>query len=385
MIKDKFNLNQYKNDRKLKVQHNYLRQQFKKPARYIFPKIKKLLVDNDFTLGQEVFKLENNFKKKIKSKYAISVGSGTDAIFLSLKALGIGIGDEVIAPSYTFHATIGAIATTGAKPIFAEVNDDLNIAPSDIEKKITKKTKAIVPVHWSGRPCEMNEIKRIANKYKLFIVEDSCHAYLAKYKDTFCGNFGDYGCFSFHPLKNLNVWGDGGIVITNKKKLAEKIKLLRNHGLKNRDECIQYAFNSRLDTVQAIVANHMLGLINKITASRIKNAHYLDKHLENIEEISLINREKFLTEVFHLYIIKVKNRDKLNNYLIKNLIDSKIHYPIPMHLQKASKVYGYKKGDLPKTEKIIKQIISLPVHEFLNKKDMNYMIKHIKMFYRKNV
>ena len=383
-MKNNFNLIQYKMDSRFSIKHNYLKEQFNKPSKEILIKIKKLISNGDYTLGKEVEKLENNFKKKINAKYAIGVGSGTDAIFLSLIALNIGKGDEVIAPSYTFHATIGAIATTGAKPIFAEIGSDLNISPSDIEKKITKNTKAIVPVHWTGRPCNMNAIKKIAKKYDLKIIEDACHAYLSKYDNNFCGNFGDFGCFSFHPLKNLNVWGDGGIVITNKKKYMDKIRLLRNHGLKSRNNCELYAYNSRLDTIQAIVANVMLKKISYITNSRIYNSLYLDHSLKDLPEVELIPRSKNLKEVFHLYIIKVKNRNKLHKYLNSKSIDSKIHYPIPMHLQKASRKFGYKKGDLPYTELIVKSIISLPVHEFINKKDLDKMISTIKSFYKKN-
>ena len=377
-----FNLIQYKNDNKFDIKHNYLKEQFSSVSKYIFPKIRKLIQDCDFTLGQEVEIFEKKFKKNINAKYAIGVGSGTDAIFLSLKALGVGIGDEVIAPSYTFHATIGAIATTGAKPVFAEIDKDLNISPSDIKNKITSKTKAIVPVHWTGRPCDMKAIMKIAKKYNLYVIEDACHAYLAKINNRYCGNFGEFGCFSFHPLKNLNVWGDGGIIVTNNKNLANKIKLLRNHGLKNRNECKEFGYNSRLDTIQAIVANSMLSKINHITAMRIKNSHILDNLLKDIPEINILPRSKNLKEVFHLYIIKVKNRDKLNKFLIQNMVDSKIHYPIPMHLQEASQKYGYKKGDLPYTEKIVKTLISLPVHEYVKPKDLRFMASLIKFFYK---
>ena len=203
---------QYKQDRELNIKHNYLSEQFF-DYKQIFKKIEKVVRNNDFTLGKNVNDFEDRIKKLLKANYVVAVGSGTDALMLSLKCLGIKEGDEVITSPYTFYATIGAIVTAGAKPIFVDINDDYNLDPLEIEKKITKKTKAILPVHWSGRVCEMEKILKISKKYKIPIIEDACHAILAKYKNKLAGNFGDFGCFSLHPLKNLNVWGDGGFVL----------------------------------------------------------------------------------------------------------------------------------------------------------------------------
>ena len=373
--------NQYKEDKKMSIRHNYLSEQFSDYNK-ILNKIKKVVKNNDFTLGTEVNIFEENFKNLIKAKYAIAVGSGTDAIFLSLKALGIGEGDEVITTSFTFYATIGAIVTTGAKPVYVDIGNDLNIDPDKIQSKITKKTKAILIVHWTGNICKMKKIKKIVKENKLYLVEDACHAICAKQNNIHAGNFGDFGCFSMHPLKNLNIWGDGGVVVTNKKKLAKKMYLMRNHGLINRNENLIFGYNSRLDTIQAVVANHLLKKISKITNSRIKNAKYFDKLLLNIKEIQIPKRISENKQVFHLYSIIVKNRDKLINYLRNKKIDAKIHYPIPMHLQKASSYLNYKNGDLPNTEKICKSIISLPIHEYVTKKDIDYMYQQIKLFYK---
>ena len=252
-----FLVKQYLNDNKNKIKHNYLSKQFS-DYKNIFKKIEKIIKFGDYTLGNQVKIFENKFKKLQKSKYAIAVGSGTDAIMLSLKALGIKEGDEVITTPFTFYATINAIVTAGAKPIFVDIADDFNIDPNLIEKKITKKTKAILPVHWTGRICDMSKISKIAKKYKLKVVEDACHSINAMRNKKYAGNFGDYGCFSMHPLKNLNVWGDGGVVVTNNKKLADKMNLLRNHGLVDRNTNKIYGYNSRLDTIQAVVANHLL-------------------------------------------------------------------------------------------------------------------------------
>ncbi len=385
-INNKFLLKQYANDRNLEIKHNYLTNQFK-DYKNIFKEIEKLILSNEFTLGSPVNIFEKKIKTLLKSKYVISVGSGTDALMLSLKCLGVKEGDEVITTPYTFYATIGAIVTAGAKPIFVDTKEDYNINADEIEKKITKKTKAIMPVHWSGRICEMDKIKKISKKYKLPIVEDACHAILATRKKKLAGNFGDMGCFSLHPLKNLNVWGDGGFILTNNKKYYDKLMLLRNHGLVSRNINKIFGYNSRLDSIQAIVGVHLLKKIKHITENRIKNSHYLDKKLSKNQNLILKERKDFLREVFHLYEFRVKNfllRDKLVNYLRKNKIDAKIHYPVPMHLQPASKLYGYKNGDFPVTEKIAKSTISLPVHEFINRKQLDKMIKKIEEFYHEN-
>tara|TARA_Y100000591_G_scaffold106783_1_gene90921 strand:- start:3653 stop:4807 length:1155 start_codon:yes stop_codon:yes gene_type:complete len=372
---------QYRRDKKLKIKHNYLSEQFS-DKKIILKKISKIVKNNDFTLGEEVNRFENNFKNLIKSKYCIAVGSGTDAIYLSLKALGIKPGDEVITTAFTFYATIGAIVQSGAKPVFVDIQfEDHNIDPNKIEKAITKRTKAIVPVHWSGKICDMEKISKIAKKYNLFLVEDACHAVLAKRGKKFAGNFGHYGCFSMHPLKNLNIWGDGGMVVTNNFKLAKKLYLLRNHGLINRNQIEIFGTNSRLDTIQAVVANHLLKKLHSITKKRISNAKFFDKKLKIIPKIELPKRNNS-KEVFHIYSFLANSRDKLIEYLISQGIDAKKHYPVAMHLQKPSKKnYGYKKGDFKIAEEVAQKTISLPVHEFLKKKDLIYIVKKIKKFY----
>jgi aminotransferase EvaB len=380
-MKKNFLINQYLSDKKMLIKHNYLTEQFK-DSKKIFKLIKDILRFNDFTLGRYVEKFELEFCKFQKAKYAIGVGSGTDAIYLSLKALGVKEGDEVITPVYSFYATAGAIAATGAKPIFVDIKNDLNIDENKIEEKITKKTKAIVPVHWSGRICNMIKISKIAKKFKLFIVEDACHAIIAHNdKNIFAGNFGAVGCFSMHPLKNLNVWGDGGVITTNNRKIYKKLKLLRNHGLINRNECRIYGYNSRLDTIQAAVGLEMIKKINFITKKRIENANYLNAKLKKNINIKLIPEQKGYKSVYHLYQFFCKKRDSLNRFLRKNKIDSKIHYPIPLHLHTAAKKFSYKKGDYPYAEKLSRQVLSIPVHEFIKKKQLDFIIRKIDIFY----
>ena len=376
-----FLVKQYNQDKIFKLKHNYLLEQFSN-NREIISKIKKLNRSCDYTLGHPVIEFEKNFASRVGAKFALGVGSGTDAIFLSLKAFDIGNGDEVITTPFTYIATIGAIATTGAKPVFVDVKEDCNINEALIEKKITKKTKAIVPVHWTGRICEMKKIIRIAKKYKLKIIQDACHAVDAKYRKLHPCKLGDVACYSLHPLKNLNVWGDGGLVVTNNINLYKKISLLRNHGLISRDDCRIFGYNSRLDSIQAIVGNHFLKKkLSLVTKKRIHNSNYLDNKLQNIKGISVQKRELYLKEVFHLYQVKVKKRESLLKYLHNHGIDAKIHYPKPIHLQKAAKYLKYKKGDFPNAERLGKQIISLPVHEFIKKSQLDLMVHLIKKFY----
>tara|TARA_B100001029_G_C15016289_1_gene427564 strand:+ start:119 stop:1264 length:1146 start_codon:yes stop_codon:yes gene_type:complete len=373
---------EYKKNKKLKINHSYLVEQFS-DYKKIFKKVEKVVKKGDYTLGNEVDFCEKNFAKRTGAKFAISVGNGTDALLLSLKALDIGAGDEVITVPYTFVATVGSIVTAGAKPVFVDVKEDYNMDETKIESAITKKTKAIMPVHWAGRPCEMEKILSIAKKYKLKIIQDSAHIIGARYRNKHLVNYGETCTYSMHPLKNLNVWGDGGFIVTNKNSLAKKLYLIRNHGLKNRDHIEIFGYNSRLDTIQAAVANYkMKKKLDNITSKRIRNATYLDKLLSKNKNIKTVNRLKHLKEVFHLYHINVKNRDKLKKYLISKSIDAKVHYPIPVHLQKAAKFLKYKKGDFPVAENLANTSLSLPVHEFIGNREINHMVNEINRFYK---
>ena len=374
---------EYKKNRKLKINHSYLVEQFADYTK-IFKEVEKVVKKGDYTLGKEVDVCEKNFAKRTGAKYAISVGNGTDALLLTLKALNIGPGDEVITVPYTFIATVGSIVTAGAKPVFVDIKEDYNMDENKIATAITKKTKAIMPVHWAGRPCELDKIYSIAKKYKLHVVQDSAHVIGARFKKKHLINFGDACTYSMHPLKNLNVWGDGGFVVTNKKPLAKKLYLIRNHGLKNRNNVEIFGYNSRLDTIQAAVANYkMKNKLDNITNKRIKNATTLDKLLSKNKNVTTVKRLKHLKEVFHLYHINVKKRDLLQKYLIKNNVDAKVHYPIPIHLQKAAKYLKYKKGDFPIAEKMANTSLSLPVHEFIDERHVKYMVHYINKFYLK--
>lgn len=372
---------QYQKDKKFYVNHNYLSEQFE-DVDEILLKIREVVKNNDFTLGSCVDEVEELIAIEANTKNAIAVGSGTDALMLSLKALGIGEGDEVITSTYTFYATVGAIVTSGAKPVFCDCGEDYNIDPQKISDHITNRTKAVMPIHWSGRPCDMAGIRHSIKNKNIYIVEDACHALQAEINFERCGGLGDLGCFSFHPLKNLNVWGDGGIITTNDDDLMKRLKLMRNHGLRDRDTCVEFSYNSRLDTIQAVVAKHLIeNKLDNITLKRISNANYYDHLFKDIDEIQTVKRSSNLKEVYHLYQFKTKARKELSEFLKSNGIDAKVHYPIPMHLQPAASYLGYSKGDFPIAEMLANSTISLPVHEFINKTQIENVAKLIKNFF----
>ncbi len=366
----------------MKIKYSYLEDQFQ-DHKDIFKALDELIKTGDYTLGKAVEEFEQRFAKLIGTKYAVGINSGTDSLFLSLKAIGVGSGDEVITAPNTFIATVGAIVAAGAKPVFVDVRDDYTINPELIEEAITSRTKAIMPVHYAGHPADMPAIMAIAENHRIPVVEDSCQAITAAINSKKVGTFGITGGFSLHPLKNLNVWGDGGIVVTNSEEIRDQLILLRNHGLKNRDEVELFGYNSRLDSLQAVVGNYLIKNIIEITETRIKWAKKYDSKLSELKEfITIPERHPHKRYVFHLYMIMVKDRDKLFSHLIENGIEAKIHYPIPLHMQPAASNLGYKKGTFPVTEFQCNSIITLPVHQHLTEDQIDYVIEKIKEFYK---
>ncbi|EDV18627.1 uncharacterized protein TRIADDRAFT_62881 [Trichoplax adhaerens] len=242
-----------------------------------------------------------------------------------------------------------------------------------------------MPVHWAGHPCDMQRINEIAEKYDLKVIADACHAIGARLDGKGMAQHSDLTCFSMHPLKNLNVWGDGGIIITNDESLAGRLSLLRNHGLVNRDECAVFAYNSRLDTIQAVIAQHIIDeKLQTITATRIRNAAHLDRALLNMPQVRLPERTANRLSVYHLYSGIFERRDELQAFLQAKGIDAKIHYPVPMHLQPAAKGLGYQRGDFPQAEFTADNILSLPVHEHIAAEQCDFMVECIKQFYEKS-
>jgi aminotransferase EvaB len=365
----------------MKVGYSYLRRQFAGIDPYLRD-VKKLILSEDLTLGKPVTEFEESFSKLTGIPYAVGVGSGTDALILSLKMLGVGPGDEVITAPNTFIATVGAIAMTGATPVFVDNNGEHTIDAAKIEKAITKRTKAIMPVHLSGTPADMPAVMNIAKRHSLRVVEDAAQAILASINGKHVGSWGDAAGFSLHPLKNLNVWGDGGIIVTRSKELYKKLRLFRNHGLVNRDEVEFFGHNSRLDSLHAVVANRLIKEAHFITDQRIKNAEYFDHAFRKLSgPITIPPRREGVKRVYHTYVIHAQRRDALLKYLMGKGISAKIHYPIPVHLQKAARYLGYKKGDFPVCEAHCRSIITLPVHQHLTKGQLDHIIECVYEFY----
>jgi len=346
--------------------------------------VKRVLDKGVFIGGKEVEKFEKEMAKFCGVKYVISVNSGTDALFLSLKALGVKEGDEVITSPFTFIATAEAIANVGAKPVFVDIDSlTFNIDSSKIEQKITKRTKAILPIHLFGQMADMKRIMTIAKKYKLYVIEDTAQAIGARYNNNKAGSIGNLGCFSFFPSKNLAAFGDGGAITTNDKKLADKIHLLKNHGSSKKDKYLNLILgtNSRLDSIQAAILRVKLKYLNQWNKKRQENAKYYKNRLCNIQLPYIAPGNN---HVFHQYavIVDSKLRSRLIEYLEDYKIPTMIYYSMPLHLQPALKYLGYKKNDFPEAEKTCKEILSLPIYPELPKKDQDFIIRKIKEFYK---
>lgn len=367
----------------MKVNLINLSKQWTEDLPKLLPNLKKTLISGQYIGGFLIKKIENKISKKIGVKYTVSLNSGTDALMMALWALGVKKNDEVITQSNSFIATAGSIAHLGAIPIFADVKKDQMICPDEIENKITKKTKAIIPVHLTGRIADMKKINKISKKYNIPVIEDAAQAFGSKQNNIYAGALGTCGCFSAHPLKNLNAMGDAGFLTTNNYSIYKKIKLYANHGLENRNNAKFFGVNSRLDALQASVIDHRLNTLDKVIKKRRSNAKIYLKYLKN-KNIEFIEEEKFNFHSYHLFVVKIKkNRNNLMKYLLKNGVQTSIHYPIPIHLQKASKKYGYKIGDFPETEIQANQILSLPINQYLSKEQILFVIKLINNFYDK--
>ncbi|MBL6962976.1 MAG: DegT/DnrJ/EryC1/StrS family aminotransferase [Bacteroidetes bacterium] len=346
----------------------------------LLAEVEKILTSGQFILGKAVEEFEKKFAELCQTKYAIGVANGTDALVLAMKVLGIGPGDEVITAPNSFLASASSIVLVGATPVFADVRDDFNIDPQAVRNAITPQTKAIIPVHLTGRPADMDAICEIANEEGIFIIEDAAQAVGATYKDKAVGSIGTMACFSLHPLKNLSASGDGGVITTNDRELKNKLLLLRNHGLKNRDECVEWSLNSRLDEVQAAILN--------VKLSHLESWNQRRRYLASIYQSTLVDyvvvpkdneKEK---AVYHTFIIQTEKRDDLQAFLFNNEIETKIHYPIPIHLQEAAKELNYRDGSFPVTEKQVQEILSLPIYPELGDDQVHYVCNKIVEFFK---
>jgi dTDP-4-amino-4,6-dideoxygalactose transaminase len=346
--------------------------------------IQNVLNNTCFIMGEELKKFEEEFARFCNIKYAIGVANGSDALILSLRACCIGEGDEVITVPHTFIATAEAISNVGGKVVFLDIDTKTyTIDISKIEEKINEETKAIIPVHLYGQPANMDPIMRLAKKYNLKVIEDAAQAHGAEYKGEKVGSIGDVGCFSFYPGKNLGAYGDAGMITTNNEEIAEKVKLLRNHGrITKKYEHEIEGYSSRLDNLQAAILRVKLKYLNEWNDKRRNNAKKYNELLSNINRIITPYEADYAKHVYHLYVIRTgKERDRLREELKSKGIAIGIHYPIPLHLQPAYNYLGYKRGDFPITEEYSKEILSLPMFAELSDRQIDEIVKLIKNYY----
>lgn len=351
----------------------------------ILSSIETIIQNASYIKGPILEIFEQDFAQFTGTKYAVGVASGTDALHLSLHALGITSGDEVILPVNTFVATAYAVLYVGAKPVFVDIDSQTyNINPELIEKNITKRTKAIIPVHLYGNPADMDRVNTIARKHNIYVLEDAAQSHGAIYKKKRTGSLGDIAAFSFYPNKNLGAYGDGGAITTDSKKLAEKLKKIREYGASKKYIFDEIGFNSRLDTIQAQILQIKLKHLDAITKKKREKAAYYTK---NLHKYSPFIKTPYIQQdsmhAYHLYTISVPKRDQLMKYLADNKIQTGIYYPLPLHQQKSLHNLGYKKRDFPITESLSKEILSLPIYPELQKKQQDYIIEHIASFFNK--
>lgn len=385
-----------------------LKRQYKYLKKDIEAKISEILESGAYINGPNTKELEKRLSDYLGVKHVIGIANGTDALIIALKSLGIKEGDEVITTPFTFFATAEAISVVGATPVFVDVRlEDFNIDVEKIEKSITEKTKAILPVHIFGTPVEMDKIVEIAKKYNLYVIEDACQAIGAKYKDKMVGSIGDLACFSFFPTKNLGTYGDGGLITTNNDKLATVCRAIKAHGSgengekaynilngieatveedKNSDDTVYnpkkyynylIGHNSRLDEIHAGILNIKLNYLDEWNNKRIENAKYFDEKLKDTD-FTLMKLDENNKNVYHMYILQSENREEITKKLSDNGIGYGVYYPVPLHLQKAYKDLGYKEGDLPNADYLSKRTFAIPVDPELTEEEKEYIVEILK-------
>lgn len=336
-----------------------------------------------YVLGQEVEEFERRFADLCGVRYAVGLNSGTDALIFALRALGVGPGDEVITAANSFIASAGCAALVGARPVLADVGDDYNLDPDSLERAITPRTKAIIPVHLTGRPAKMDQILHIAEAHGLPVIEDAAQAVCATYRGRPVGSLGRVGCFSLHPLKTLSALGDGGVLTTNDLTIYEEVKILRNLGLRTRDNATVWSGNSRLDTIQAAALLVKMEHIEAWTERRREHARQYRNILSSVPQVQAPNEEPHERAVYQVFKIMAEDRDALQQYLSDQGIGSAVHYAVPMHLQTVAAELGYKVGDFPVTERQAEQILSIPVYHTLDALDIEHVGETIRAFYRR--
>lgn len=358
----------------LSAQYQTIRTEIKKVVDEVFE-------SQQFILGPWVGKLENEIAASCEVQHAVGVASGSDALLLALMALDIRPGDEVITTPYTFFATAGSIARLQARTVFVDIDPKTyNIRPDQIEKKITPRTKAIIPVHLYGQCADMDPIMDIAKRHHLPVVEDAAQSIGATYKGRKAGSIGTMGCLSFFPSKNLGGAGDGGMVLTQDAGLAEKIRILRVHGSKPKYVHQVLGCNSRLDSIQAATLSVKLPYLEEWSRKREENALFYNQHLGQLHQIVVPYIESYNRSIYNQYVIRAPRRDKLLDYLKEKEIGSEIYYPIPLHLQACFQDLGYHQGDFPESEKAAAETVALPIYPELTMDQKSYVVEQIRLF-----
>jgi dTDP-4-amino-4,6-dideoxygalactose transaminase len=369
-----------------------LTRQYKRIEEEILSVQRTVFEKGRFILGEEVSSFEEEFARYCGVRYGVGVGSGTDALLLALKAAGIGEGDEVLTVSHSFIATALAISLSGATPVFIDIDPEpCTMDPNSLEDFLNKRkrkgrgrgrVRAILPVHLYGHPAEMDAIMQIAGRYHLMVIEDACQAHGAEYREKKVGSIGVMGCFSFYPTKNLGAYGDGGMVVTNDKKYYERLRLLRCYGEKKKYEHILKGWNNRLDEIQAAMLRIKLKYLDQWNGERRKRALAYKRMLQNTKVVCPSEKEQ-IRHVYHLFVIRTKRRNSLQVFLKQKGIETLIHYPVPIHLQKAYRELGYRRGDLPITERCSQEVISLPFFPEITEPEIEEVTTQVKNFFEK--
>jgi dTDP-4-amino-4,6-dideoxygalactose transaminase len=361
-----------------------LRRQYHSIKDEIDKKIMEVLESGKFILGENVEAFEEEFARYCGAKYGVGVASGTDALIMALKAVGVGKGDEVITVPNTFIATVDAISHNGATPTFIDIEPETyTMKASDIRQKITKRTKVILPVHLYGHPVDMDPLLEAAEENDLYVVEDACQAHGAEYKGRKVGSLGNIACFSFYPSKNLGAYGDGGIIVTNNEEVAERARMLRDYGQKEKYKHVVIGYNSRLDEMQAAILRVKLRYLDRWIDERRRNAKKYSEELSEIPDVIPPIEKSYAKHVYHLYVIRTKHRNEMQRWLSSRSISTGIHYPIPIHLQEAYMHLNLREGSFPETEMCSKEILSLPMFPELTEDEISYVCQCIREFVKR--
>ena len=359
-----------------------LREPYREVQREIWQALEQVFATGVFILGENVATFEERFAAYCGTRYGIGVGSGTEALYLALLACGVGPGDEVITATNTDVPTVSAIWQTGAKPVFVDIDRDTCILdPQKLEEKITLRTRVLLPVHLYGHPADMDPILDIARRHHLMVIEDACQAHGAEYKGRKVGSLGDLGCFSFYPTKNLGGYGDGGMIVTSHAEMADTLKLLRNHGQRDRYTHVRKGLTSRLDELQAAMLLIKLVHLERWNEQRRAMAQYYHELLAD-SDVSTPMEAAYARHVYHLYVVRGKRRNELQAFLSSQGIGTLVHYPTPVHLQEAYKSLGVAQGSFPIAEQYADEVLSLPMYPGLQKEHIERVCRALHQFYR---